>query len=109
MNTHKSISCDHCAKKLTYRTDLVVATVFLAVVPYCHNCFVKKIKGMSTLLVDNTPVNGTASNVFSVLALIFLPLLFFIDSPVRWGFIALILLSLGYRAYSYFAYERHLH
>ena len=106
MKRDKTIYCEKCAGEITNRDDLVVTNNFLKIVPYHGECFSKELKGVSTILVGSSPINGTASNVSTIIAVIIgIAVLFFRELR----YISVVsLLFLCIRFYSWFKYERHL-
>jgi len=106
MRGNKTIYCEKCAGEITSKDDLVVTNKFLSIVPYHEKCFSKELKGLSTISVGNKPINGTAGNVSTILAVIVGIVLLFIQE-LRY-LSAISLLALFIRLYSWFQYERHL-
>jgi len=108
-NTEKTILCNHCEREITTKDDLVTANLIFSVVPFHGKCYSNALKGCQTVVIGNTPVNGTASTLLSVLAVL-LGLISILGSggplpaPVGW----ILFLPAIYRLYSYLAYERYL-
>ena len=106
MRGSKTIYCEKCSGEITSKYDLIVTNNFLSIVPYHDQCFSKELKGLSTIFVGNTPINGIMGNVSTILAavigivVLFIPELHYIS--------AMSLLLLGVRFYSWFQYERYL-
>ena len=106
MKVNKNVHCERCCGEITNKNELVVTNNFLSIVPYHEQCFTKKLKGVSTLFVGNSPINGTMWNIGTVLAIIIGIVVLFIRE-IR--YISLLsLLTLCIRFYSWFKYERHL-
>lgn len=102
------VFCEECSRLIRDKDELVTTTVLFSLVPYCKDCYVDQIKGMSSLIVSNTPVNGTYSNFFSVVGLIALIPIMFISDSIKYVFIIGIIIFLLYRVFSYLWFERHL-
>ncbi|MGP4071536.1 hypothetical protein ACTWQB_03155 [Piscibacillus sp. B03] len=102
------VFCEECSRPIKDKDELVTTTVLFSLVPYCKDCYVDQIKGMSSLIVSNTPVNGTYSNFFSVIGLIALIPIMFISDSIKYIFIIGIIIFLLYRVFSYLWFERHL-
>ena len=102
----KKIICEYCAGEIKNGGELVVTTNFLSVVPYHDRCFTYQIKGLSTFFVSNVPLNGQASNVGTVFAVVLGVLVLFMPELRYLAIIALI--SVLYRLYSWFKFERYL-
>ena len=101
-----TIICEECNGEITSRDDLFVTNMFYYIVPYHGECFSKEMKGLSTLFVGDLPINGTAGNLITILAVILGIIVLFI--PGLRYFFAISLLFLGIRAYSWLRYERYL-
>lgn len=104
----KKIVCEHCSGQIKYKSDLVVANLFIAIQPYHNDCYAQGLKSGKTFFLGNHPINstgGTAYAIYSVLlailALVFVPSEF---NPI----IIIILIPFLLRLVSYFLYERHL-
>ena len=106
MKGKKTIYCQRCVGEITDKDDLVVTNNFLSIVPYHAECFSKELKGLSTIFTGNSPINGTASNVSTVLAVIIGIVVLFISELRYISVISLLFLCV--RFYSWFQYERHL-
>jgi len=59
MKEKKTIYCQRCVGEITDKDDLVVTNNFLYIVPYHEECFSKELKGLSTIFIGNSPINGT--------------------------------------------------
>ena len=106
MKEKKTIYCSKCVGQITNKDDLVVTNNFLSIVPYHAECFVRELKGLSTIFVGNSPINGTIGNISTILAPIIGIIVLFIR---EFRYISIVsLLFLGIRFYSWFQYERHL-
>lgn len=101
-----TILCEKCHGEITSRDDLVVTNLLFYIVPYHRECFSKKLMGLSTIFVGNQPINGTAGNLITILAIIIGIVVLFIQELRYFSVISLLFLSL--RAYSWFRYERYL-
>ncbi len=106
MAEKKEVYCEKCGGVIKNSYELVVTTQFLSVVPYHDRCFASQVKGLSTMFVGNVPINGTASNVGTVFALIIGIIVLFIPQLRYISIVALI--SILIRFYAWFNYERHL-
>ena len=106
MKEKKTIHCKKCVGEITSRGDLVVTNNFLSIVPYHAECYANELKGVSTIFVGNSPINGAMGNAGAVIAAIIGIFVLFI--PERRYVSILCLLFLGIRFYSWFQYERHL-
>ncbi|MBK5240445.1 hypothetical protein [Clostridium sp.] len=106
MKKKKIIHCEKCCGEITDIDDLVVTNNFLSIVPYHEECFSKEVKGLSSIFVGNTPINGTMSNVSTILAVIFGVIVLFIQELRYISVVSLLFLCI--RVYSWFQYERHL-
>ncbi|SDQ84077.1 hypothetical protein SAMN05216232_2242 [Virgibacillus subterraneus] len=106
--TETKIYCDRCTRPIEIRDDVITAKILLDVKAYHEECYAKDLKGMKSFFLDNTPINGTAGNITTVLtAILGIIWLFVTDGSMR--FIALAaLFPVGYRLYSYLAIERYL-
>lgn len=102
----KTIRCERCNGVIEYRSDVVITTSFLNVVSYHDRCFSQEVKGMKTIFVNNTPINGTASNFGTVVIGIFF-LIFLFSSETRLASL-ILLIPILVRAYAWFNIERHL-
>lgn len=106
MKGDKTIHCEKCCGEITDIDDLVVTNNFLSISPYHEECFSKEVKGLSSIFVGNSPINGTMSNVSTILAVIVGVIVLFIQEL---RYISVVsLLALCIRVYSWFQYERHL-
>ena len=107
----KEIYCSVCAGEIYTKEDLVVAKEFVGIFPFHASCYSKSVKGMRTLFLSNTPINGFASTIGAVLLfLIGLIAIFFIpETGFKLVGILLITVPLGLRLYSWFKYERYLY
>ena len=102
----KKIYCEKCTGEIITRDDLVVASIFLSIVPYHEECFSKELKGLSAMFVGNSPINGTMSNIITIITVIIGIVTLFIK---EFRYLSLVsVLVLGIRLYSWFQYERHL-
>lgn len=106
MKGNKTIYCNKCIGEITNIDDLVVTNNFLSIVPYHEECFSKELKGLSTIFVGNSPINGTMGNISTILAAIIGIVVLFIRE-LRY-ILVVSLQFLGIRFYSWFQYERHL-
>jgi len=106
MREKKAIYCEKCGGEITGSDDLVVTNNFFSIVPYHEKCFSRELKGLSSIVVGNVPINGTMGNVSVVLAVIICIAALFIKELRYISIIAF--LFLGIRLYSWFKYERHL-
>ena len=102
----KEVYCDKCGGVIKNSDELIVTTQFLSIVPYHDRCFSSLIKGLSTMFVGNVPINGTASNVGTVFALILGIIVLFIPELRYISIVSLI--TIFVRFYSWFNFERHL-
>lgn len=106
MRGRKAIYCEKCSGEITSKYDLIVTNNFLSIVPYHDECFSKELKGLSTIFVGNTTINGTMGNVCTILVAIIGIVVLFIPEL---RYISVVpLLFLGIRFYSWFQYECHL-
>jgi hypothetical protein len=106
MKTNKTVYCNKCYGEITSRDDLVVTNKFLSIIPYHEKCYSGELKGLSTMAVGNKPINGTASNV-SIIAAVIIGIVCLFIKELR--YISVVsLLALCIRLYSWFQYERHL-
>ena len=106
MAEKNTVYCEKCGGVIKSNDDLVVTTQFLSIVPYHDRCFTSQVKGLSTLIVGNVPINGTASNIGTVFAFIIGIIVMFMPEL---RYIAIVsLISILVRFYSWFKYERHL-
>jgi len=103
----KSLTCYHCQKEITERSDLVVANRRLVLRPYHNQCFEKHIdesKEQSKMFFDAMPINRTYGNIMAVLFLIlFAFLYYFVD--IHPFIYVLSLIYPVYRIFSFFLYE----
>lgn len=106
MAENKTVYCEKCGGVIKNSYELVVTTRFLSIVPYHDRCFLDSIKGLSTMIVGNVPLNGTASNVGTVFALIIGIIVLFIPDLRYISIVSLITILI--RFYSWFNYERFL-
>lgn len=107
----REIFCSVCAGEIYTREDLVVANEFVEILPFHSSCYSKSVKGIRTLFLNNTPINGFASTIGTAFAfliglngLIFVP-----ETGFKLLGIFLIIVPLGLRLYSWFKYERYLY
>jgi len=108
LNISKQIICEHCNTEIKHKHDLVVAFLFIEIIPYHSECYVQGLKGVKTFFLANHPVNsasGTYSAVVSVLATIFIMVM--IPTGIK-PFAIVLLIPLFARLFSYYSYERHL-
>lgn len=106
MKEKKIIHCERCCGEITDIDDLVVTNKLLTIVPYHEKCFSREVKGLSSIFVGNTPINGTMGNVSTILAVIVGVIVLFIQELCYISVVSLLVL--GIRFYSWFQYERHL-
>lgn len=106
MREKKIIYCEKCVGEIKSRDDLVVTNKCIYIVPYHEKCFSKELKGVSTIFVGNEPINGTSSNIFTVLAVILGIVVLFIQELRFLSVVSLLILCV--RLYSWIQYERHL-
>jgi len=106
MAENKTVYCEKCGGVIKNGYELVVTTEFFSIVPYHDRCFANLVKGLSTMFVGNVPINGTASNVGTVFALIIGIIVLFIPELRYISIVSLI--SILVRFYSWFNFERHL-
>lgn len=106
MKEKKKVYCEKCSMEVTSNNDLVVTNNFLSLVAYHEKCFSKELKGVSTVFVGNSPINGTMGNISAIMAVIIGVVLLFVK---EFRYIsAVMFLGVGIRFYSWFIYERHL-
>lgn len=106
MRGNKTIYCEKCAEEIISKDDLVVTNKFLSIVAYHEKCFSRELKGLSAISVGNEPINGTMSNVSTILVIIMGIVLMFIQERLYLSVVSLVILCI--RLYSWFQYERHL-
>ncbi|MFD2042869.1 hypothetical protein ACFSTA_00940 [Ornithinibacillus salinisoli] len=85
----------------------MTATMIIGIVAYHENCYSKDLKGATSFLLDNTPINGFAGNVVTVISVILGMLLLFLPSPEKYLSL-LALIPIVYRLVSYVLFERKL-
>lgn len=104
----KKVLCEACGEPIDNEEDLVTATVILEVYPFHSRCYAIDLKGAKTIILDNKPLNGFASN-FKVISITIIAILWaiFADESIKWASLAALPLII-YRLYSYVAFERHL-
>lgn len=102
----KTIICERCGGVIEYKGDVVITTSIIRVVPYHDRCFAREVKGLNTIFVNNTPINGTASNIGTVLAAIF-GFVFLFVPDLRYVTLVL-LIPIAVRSYAWLKIERHL-
>lgn len=104
----KKIYCEKCDETIDYKEDLVTATVILEVLPYHSHCYATDLKGANSIILNNKPLNGFASN-FKVISISIIAVLWaiFADQSIKWvSFVAIPVII--YRLYSYLKFERHV-
>lgn len=106
MKKKKTIYCERCHGEITSKDDLVITNSFYYIVAYHERCFSKDLKRMSSFHIGNSPINGTAGNTSTVIALIIGIIALFIKEIRYISF--LLLLYVGIRIYAWFKYERYL-
>lgn len=106
MKKNKKIYCEKCCGEIINKDELVVTKYCLSIVPYHEACFAKELKGISTMVIGNSPINGTMSNIAIVLMVIIGISVLFIPEIRYISLMALLILYI--RFYSWFKYERHL-
>ncbi len=106
MAENKTIYCEKCGGVIKNSYELTVTTRFLSIVPYHDRCFASQVKGISTMFVGTVPINGSASNVGTVFAVIIGIIVLFIPELRYISIVALITILI--RFYAWFNYERHL-
>lgn len=104
----KKVFCERCADTVKNKEELITAIRIIDVVAYHEECFARDIKGSKTFILDNTPLNGFASNFITVIIVIIgLFFLLFASTPEK--YISLFaIIPIFYRLYSYFMFERKL-
>ena len=104
----KWVLCGNCGGRIKSREDLVVACVFLSVVPFHSRCWSTALKGCQSAIVGRQPINSV---VWTVTAII-LPILgvagLMTGEPGRFFFFGATMLLPIVRLYSWFMYERRL-
>ncbi|OAB42870.1 hypothetical protein PGLA_10435 [Paenibacillus glacialis] len=107
----KKVHCQHCAKHIEDRGDLVVVQKGIwGIEPY-HNtkCYGAVAKGLSGLLVSG-PINSKVNRLSIIFTAIITIVAFFLNIPgvVKLVVLFYLLYVVSIRAWSWFNYERHL-
>lgn len=105
MKGKKIIYCEKCCGEITNKSDLVVTKYCLSIVSYHEACFVKELKGVSTMVVGTSPINGTMSNIGTGIMVVIGIITLFIPEIRYISLLSLLVLYI--RLYSWFRYERH--
>ncbi|GAA0452145.1 hypothetical protein GCM10008935_03440 [Alkalibacillus silvisoli] len=105
----KKVHCQNCQKQIESKKDLYTTQIFFMVQAYCKNCYIEKIKKLSSLVVSNTPLNGKYSNFLAAITLVGLILVYFAEIQyIKIPLILVLSLVLLMRIYSFVRFERHL-
>lgn len=104
----KIVVCEHCAREIEHKGDLVTALFIFFIAPYHAYCYKEKFRGIKTFFLGTKPINSLAGNLFTIaFCLVGLALFVFATSTLKWiGLLAFV--PLGIRLLSYVWYERHL-
>ena len=90
----KSLTCYHCGKDITDRSDLIVANRRLVLKPYHSECFdefIEESKEQSKMFFDAMPINRAYGNIMALIfLLLFAFLYYFVDIHPFIYFISLV-------------------
>lgn len=103
----KPIICHHCSRFIEDRHDLVTAWVLFSVVPYHARCYSQALKGLQSVVVGNSPINGIMGTVVAALALIMALIVLTFFPPGRWMGLVMLLVP-AIRLYSWLSLEQHI-
>lgn len=104
----KKIICEHCSGEIEYKSDLVVANLFINMETYHNDCYSQGLKTAKTFFLSNHPLNsigGTLSAIYSILLSIICFVVFTNEAML---IAILVLIPFFLRILSYILYERHL-
>ena len=105
-NKSRTITCEKCNGVIEYQGDAVVTSALFRVVVFHERCFASEIKGFKSIFLNNTPINGSLSNLATIFYALGGVICLFI--PDMWPATLIFLIPISFRAYAWFKIERHL-
>jgi hypothetical protein len=103
----KPVICEYCKKPIPSQKELVTTKKLLNVHPYHEQCYSRELKGRKSFLLDNYPINGVSGNLVVLFSLLLTVILAFFLEPFQTAIVGILaLVTLFYRLYSYWTYEK---